>query len=134
MKSTIWLLFLAVLMMPVAASAQEERKKDESGAYFVVDEMPEYPGGNEALRSFLLENVSYPEEAKKDSIAGKVLVSFVVDEAGKVIQIKIEKGVDPLLDQEALRVVGLMPAWKPGRENGEVVKVRFNLPVNFALN
>ncbi|MCW0483541.1 energy transducer TonB [Gaoshiqia sediminis] len=134
MKSKIWLLFLAVLMMPVAASAQEERKKDEGGAYFVVDEMPEFPGGNETLRSFLLENVNYPEEAKKDSITGKVFVSFVVDEAGKVIQIKIEKGVDPLLDQEALRVVGLMPTWKPGKENGEVVKVRFNLPVNFALD
>ncbi len=95
--------------------------------------MPEFPGGEMALRKFIADNVSYPEQAKKDSIVGRVYISFVVDEAGKVGCVKVERSVNALLDQEALRVVKMMPAWKPGREDAEVVKVSFVLPISFAL-
>lgn len=133
MKTQICLLFLMVLLSPFALTAQEQRTRDENGAYYVVDEMPEFPGGEMALRKFIADNVSYPEQAKKDSIVGRVYISFVVDEAGKVGCVKVERSVNALLDQEALRVVKMMPAWKPGREDAEVVKVSFVLPISFAL-
>ncbi|WP_346860327.1 TonB family protein [uncultured Draconibacterium sp.] len=111
-------------------------KVNEKGdvVFFIVEDMPEFPGGDEALRQFIATNVKYPEDAKKNGIAGKVYISFVVDENGKVADTKVARGVDPSLDKEALRVVNLSPTWKPGKQRGEAVKVQYTVPISFALN
>ena len=98
------------------------------------DVMAEYPGGKSALISYISENVEYPEECKKNKVQGKVFVSFIVDKSGKVVNTKVERGVDPLLDKEALRVVNSMGKWKPGTKDDKPVNVQFTLPIQFALN
>jgi protein TonB len=115
----------------IQMQAQENKSKD--GVYNTVEEMPEYPGGENAFRNDIASEVKYPEEAKKNNIQGKVFVSFVVNEQGKVEDAKIERGVDSLLDDEALRVVKSLKTWKPGKEKGKAVKVAYTVPINFAL-
>ena len=94
---------------------------------------PSFPGGQQALLDFLRQNVNYPEQAKKDSIEGRVVVGFVIDTDGSITDPKIVRSVHPLLDAEALRVVKLMPKWEPGSENGTHVKVKYNLPISFKI-
>ncbi len=101
--------------------------------FFIVESMPEYPGGELALRLFIANNIEYPEAAQKEGTQGKVYVSFVVDKEGNVANAKIARGVDPLLDLEALRVVNSLPAWKPGVQKGMPVNVSYTVPINFAL-
>jgi TonB family protein len=96
--------------------------------------MPEYPGGEQALMNDLMGSIKYPDEAKKNGIQGKVFVSFVVDEHGKVTNAKIERGVNPALDAESLRVVNGLKIWKPGKEKGKAVKVAYTIPINYALD
>ena len=109
-------------------------KQREDGVYVVVEEMPEFLGGEMALRKFIGDNIKYPVEAKEKGIQGKVFVTFVVNSTGKVEKAKIARGVDPSLDTEALRVVELLPTWKPGRQKGEAVSVSYTVPINFALD
>ena len=94
---------------------------------------PSFPGGQQALLDFLRQNVNYPEQAKKDSIEGRVVVGFVIDTDGSITDPKIVRSVHPLLDAEALWVVKLMPKWEPGSENGTPVKVKYNLPISFKI-
>lgn len=96
--------------------------------------MPEYPGGLSELMNFLMQNVTYPEAAKSKGLEGKVVVRFTVDAKGKVVNPTVIKGVDPLLDAEALRVVGKMPAWKPATVDGKAVDSQFVVPVSFKLS
>jgi TonB family protein len=105
----------------------------DKDVFVVVDEMPEYPGGVAALRTFLANNVKYPIEAAKKGIQGKVFVNFVVEKDGTVGLVKIARGVDPSLDAEAMRVVKLLTNWKPGKQKGEDVRVSYTVPINFAL-
>jgi len=95
--------------------------------------MPEFPGGEKALLSYLTNNVKYPLIAQETGIYGRVFVSFIVDEQGNVFNAGIIRGVDSSLDNEALRVVRGMPKWKPGRQGGKAVKVRYTVPVRFEL-
>jgi TonB family C-terminal domain len=111
----------------------KDNEPNADGVYMVVDEMPQYPGGLDALRAFLIQHVKYPVEAMKNKIQGKVYVNFVVNKDGTVSRAKIARGVDPLLDAEALRVVSLLPKWEPGKEKGKPVDVSFTVPINFAL-
>ena len=135
MKTTYRLLFTLLLMVPFYAGAQQKSMDPgEEDVYLLAEEKPVFPGGDEALKAFITENVNYPEEAKKKGITGKVFVSFVIDKEGKVVMAKIAKGVDPSLDKEALRVVNSMPAWEPGKHKGELVKVKFTMPIQFALS
>ena len=99
----------------------------------IVGRQPHFPGGQQALLEFLRQNVNYPEQAKKDSIEGRVVVGFVIDTDGSITDPKIVRSVHPLLDAEALRVVKLMPKWEPGSENGTPVKVKYNLPISFKI-
>jgi TonB family protein len=92
---------------------------------------PSFPGGNDALMNFLSRELKYPEEAKAKGIEGKVYVEFAVDETGKVKDVAVKKGVHPLLDAEAVRVVSLMPNWNPGTENGKPVSMSMVLPIAF---
>jgi protein TonB len=126
-------LFYIVVFLFVAGICQAQENKNKDGVYFVVDEMPEYPGGENSLRQDLVSLIQYPEEAQKGGIQGKVYVTFVVDEHGKVADAKIARGVAPMLDKEALRVVGELKTWKPGKLKGEPVKVSYTIPINFAL-
>jgi TonB family protein len=114
-------------------------KKDEASpagtkdrpTFFQVEEMPEFPGGEKALQDFVQEQLRYPEEAKEKGIQGRVYIKFVVSASGNVKEAKVAKGVDPLLDTEALRVINAMPPWKPGKQRGENVAVSYVVPVNF---
>ena len=99
----------------------------------VVEQMPEFPGGTAELMKFLSTNMKYPDEATKAGQEGRVIVSFVVEEDGRVTNARVVKSVAPLLDAEALRVIGLMPRWEPGRQNGEAVRVKYTIPVTFRL-
>jgi len=94
---------------------------------------PEFPGGLEALMSFLSKNIRYPAQARDQQIQGRVYLSFVVERDGSVSNITLLRGIGFGCDEEAIRVVGLMPTWKPGRQNGIPVRVYYNLPIKFTL-
>ncbi len=104
---------------------------EETQAYFIVEEMPEFPGGDIGLRNYLEQNLKYPQIALLNGIQGTVYVSFVINEEGNVVQPKIARSVDPALDKEALRLVSSLPRWKPGKQNGKLVKVNHTAKVVF---
>ena len=108
-------------------------KSDDGEPYLVVDENPEFPGGTSAMMKFLSENIKYPKDAQDKNIKGRVIISFVVKKDGTIVSPTVVRGVDPLLDKEAERVVMMMPEWKPGKLKGEVVDVKFTLPIVFRL-
>lgn len=101
--------------------------------FFIVDNMPKYPGGENALKKFISKNMRYPAMAQQNLIQGKVYVTFIVNSDGSVSDAKIAKRVHPWLDQEALRVIGLLPHWTPGTVRGNPVRVSYTVPINFAL-
>lgn len=101
--------------------------------FTIVEQMPEFPGGDDALMSYLSKNIKYPAYAQENDITGTVLVNFVVNEDGSVTQAKITKGIKGGCDEEALRVVRNMPRWRPGKQGGQAVRVYFDVPVNFQL-
>ena len=105
----------------------------EDDTYMVVEEQPEYPGGMAEMLKFLQKEVKYPKEAIDKKAQGRVIVQFVVDKDGSIVEAKVVKSVDPSLDAEALRVVNAMPKWTPGKQKGEPVRTRFTLPVAFGL-
>ncbi len=105
----------------------------DENIFFIVENMPEFPGGELALRQFIASTINYPEEAIKYSIQGRVYVSFVVDKTGNVANARIVRGIDPLLDKEALRVVNSLPKWKPGMQRDKPVNVAYTVPISFAL-
>jgi TonB family protein len=108
-------------------------RKKTGDVFQIVEEMPQFPGGVDALRSFVALTLKYPEDALKKGISGKVFVNFNVDKDGSVTNAKVVRGVDPSLDKEALRIVNSLPKWKPGQQAGEPVKVSYTLPVDFNL-
>jgi len=112
----------------------ENSQEDASGeVYGIVEEMPQFPGGEIALCKYIANSIKYPVVAQKTGIQGKVYVSFIVDKDGGVTDVKVLQGVDPLLDREALRVVRSLPRWKPGKQRGVPVKVSYTVPINFIL-
>ena len=106
---------------------------DEDNVYTLVDREPEFPGGTMGLLEFMRTTIKYPAEARKDTIQGRVLVSFIVNKDGSIVKPEVVKSAHPLLDEEALRMVNEMPAWKPGEQNGVPVRVKYTIPVNFRL-
>ena len=111
----------------------EEKVEDNSEIFVVVEEQPLFPGGNAAMMQFLSDHIKYPTEAKEKGTEGKVIVNFVVEKDGRLSDFNVVRGIDPLLDNEAVRVLKLMPDWTPGKQRGETVRVRFTLPVVFRL-
>jgi protein TonB len=101
--------------------------------FMVVEEMPEFPGGQAAMLKYIGKHLRYPASAQAKGISGSVYVSFVISPEGKVIQVEVIKGIDTACDQEAARVISKMPAWKPGRQSGRNVPVRYSLPIRFAM-
>lgn len=111
----------------------EEEEKLEINDLWVIDEHPEYPGGEKAMYDFLGKNIRYPDRAKNIGITGTVYLSFVIDEFGGVRDVQIARGIGGGCDEEAARVVKSMKRWKPGKQAGRAVKVRYQLPIQFEL-
>jgi protein TonB len=109
-------------------------QKDQKDLYVMVEAMPHFPGGENAIISWISANIKYPVDAAKKNITGEVLVNFVVGNNGKIKNVKVEKSVNPLLDAEAIRVVSSMPDWEPGTQGGKSVEVNLKVPINFALD
>ncbi len=133
-KTLFFSALLTVLICAVKPSFSQVKETKEKPVFFIVEEMPEFPGGEPALRQHIAVAITYPAKARDNGIEGRVYISFVVDETGSVTDAKVARGVDNSLDEEALRVVRELPKWKPGRQRGEEVKVAYTIPVNFVLS
>ena len=110
-----------------------EEEPEEQTIFEVVENMPEFPGGNAALMQFLSKNIKYPTIAQENGTQGRVTVQFVVNRDGSVVDPVVVRGVDPYLDKEALRVISQMPKWKAGMQRGKAVRVKYTVPVMFRL-
>lgn len=106
----------------------------EGDIFTVVEEMPVFQGGTEAMMKFISNNIQYPEKARKEGIQGRVFVNFLIEKDGSVSSAKVLRGIGGGCDEEALRVVEMMPDWTPGKQRGQAVRVSFNLPVKFLLD
>ncbi len=122
-----------VIEVAPVIETQEEEEEEEAQVFFIVEDMPEFPGGDLALRKFIANAIKYPVIAQENGIQGKVYVTFVVGKDGRVTNAQIARGVDPSLDKEALRVVNNLPTWKPGKQRGKPVNVSYTVPINFVL-
>lgn len=109
----------------------EEETEDQ--VFMIVEQMPEFPGGQRALLKYIGQNVNYPVICQENGVQGMVSVSFVINEKGEVTNVKAYRGPDPNLEREAVRVVSSLPNWKPGKQRGKPVKVSYTVPVRFML-
>ncbi len=114
----------------VKEEIQEEAPQE---VFVVVEEMPSFPGGDTELFKFIYDNIKYPELAKENNIQGKVILRFCVTYKGTVDQVSVVRGVDPSLDEEAIRVIKMLPLWKPGKQGGKPVNVWYSVPISFQL-
>ena len=106
---------------------------DNNGVYQIVEEMPQYPGGEEALMEYVSKNIVYPQEAQEKGISGRVFVSFIVEKDGSVSNVEVQRGIGGGCDEEAVRVVSAMPKWKPGKQDGKPVLVSYMMPITYKL-
>ena len=109
-------------------------KVDGNHIFQVVEEMPEFPGGMGECMKWIGQNIKYPKEAHDKGVQGRVLITFIVEKDGSITEPKVARGVSPALDAEALRIVSIMPKWKPAKQRGQVVRVKYTIPVMFRLN
>ncbi len=120
-----------IIAPPVEAPEEEE---EEETIFMVVEKMPEFPGGQQALFKYLSENVKYPVIAQENGIQGRVICQFVVNRDGSIVDVVVVRsGGDASLDKEAMRVIKSMPKWSPGQQRGKAVRVKYTVPVNFRL-
>lgn len=124
------LALLGIAMIFNSASAQN---KDKVYDFVSVQQQPEYPGGMKAFYSYLSKNITYPESAKKNKEQGKVFLSFIVNKDGSLTDLQIIRGLSESLNQEAIRVLKASPKWNPAKLNKQIVRVKYNLAVNFSL-
>ncbi len=106
---------------------------DKNGVYQIVEEMPKFPGGEDALMDYVSKNVVYPKEAQEKGISGRVFVGFIVEKDGSVSDVKVLRGIGGGCDEEAVRVISGLPKWKPGKQEGKPVRVSYQMPINFKL-
>ena len=112
------------------SQSKTSKQSDYTGkVYDVVEQMPSFPGGNEALMKFIKDNITYPDP--EACVQGRVVVKFIVERDGSISHAQVTRSIDPLFDKEALRVVNNMPKWIPGKQNGKTVRVSYNVPVSF---
>ena len=127
-------LFLTII---INCYGQELAKPNDTTSgrevFIIVEEMPEFPGGEQARQKFLAQNIRYPSEAKEKNIEGTVYTSFIIEVDGTISNIQTIKGIGFGLDEEVVRVLKLMPVWRPGKQKGVPVRVKINLPVKFSL-
>lgn len=108
---------------------------DSMDVFFTVEEIPDFPGGDDARIQFLAENIKYPREARERGIQGTVYITFIITITGEIKDVKSLKSPHQLLTNEAIRVIKLMPKWTPGKQNGKVVNVQqYNMPIKFELS
>ncbi len=132
-----WLfLFLIVGLTGLNVNAQQlpEHSPSRDDTFIMVEQMPKFPGGEEALFDYIKINLQYPDFGKEERAEGKVMVSFVVDKKGKVIDVKAKNHINAKLEKEAVRVVKGMPNWEAGVQDGKPVNVQMMLPINFKAN
>jgi protein TonB len=111
----------------------EEKHEEETKVFDVVEQMPEFPGGQAALLKWIGDNIKYPAIAEENGIQGRVVCTFVVERDGSVTDVQVARSIDPSLDKEAIRVLKKMPKWIPGKQNGSAVRVKYTVPVTFRL-
>lgn len=111
----------------------EQTNSGSDEVYMVVEDMPEFPGGNDSMMKFISNNLVYPKVAKENKIQGYVVLQFIVDEEGKIINARVLKGIGHGCDEEALRVIHSMPKWKPGKQRGKAVSTYSTIPIIFKL-
>ena len=124
---------MAVLCLTTASAQKTVVSQKNEKVFDVAEQMPEYPGGMQALYEFLKENIKYPEDAKKQKVEGRVIATFVVETDGSISNVEVVKHAFPSLDAEAVSVIQAMPKWTPGKQSGKVVRVKYTVPVNFNL-
>ena len=117
----------------IAPAVVEEEEESSQTIFTVVEEMPDFPGGQAELLKFIAKSIKYPVIAQENGIQGRVICAFVVNKDGSVVDAEVLRGVDPSLDKEALRVIGTMPKWKPGKQRGKPVRVKYTVPITFRL-
>ena len=118
----------------VAPVVEEEEEEESAQQIFtVVEKQPEFPGGTAELFKYLSKAIKYPVIAQENGIQGRVICAFVVNRDGSVVDAEVLRGVDPSLDKEALRVIGTMPKWTPGKQRGKPVRVKYTVPITFRL-
>ena len=122
-----------VIEVAPVIETQEEEEEEAAQVFYIVEDMPEFPGGDLALRKYIANAIKYPVIAQENGIQGKVYVTFVVGKDGRVTNAQIARGVDPSIDKEALRVVNSLPTWKAGKQRGKPVNVSYTVPISFVL-
>ncbi|MBQ3738239.1 MAG: M56 family metallopeptidase, partial [Bacteroidales bacterium] len=114
-------------------SSKPDMKPDKNGVYQIVEEMPQFPGGEKALMEYIAKNLTYPQEARDKGVEGRVFIGMVIEKDGSVSNVKVLRGISQECDAEAVRVISSLPKWKPGKMKGEPVQVSYQIPINFKL-
>ena len=128
------LLFFLILGFTALTTARAQQTDTPCGkVYQVVEQMPQFPGGQAAMMKFIADSLRYPSVVCTGGVEGRIVVRFVVDCKGNIVNPLVVRSVDPLLDREAIRLVKSMPKWIPGRQNGKPVCVIYNVPIRFKL-
>ena len=133
MKKFIIMALMAVFGLTTVSAQKTVVAQKNQKVFDIVEQMPEYPGGQAALFEYLSKNIKYPADAEKKKVEGKVFVTFVVDSDGNITDVSLLKKVFPSLDAEAIRVISAMPNWIPGRQKGQAVRVKYTVPIMFRL-
>ena len=123
-----------VTEIPYIPPVIEEEPDDNNLVYDKVEQLPQFPGGQSSIISFLSHNVKYPKVCQENGIQGTVIIQFIVNKNGNISDVSVKKGVNPYLDTEAIRVIKSIPKWTPGRQKGKPVNVKYTLPINFRLS
>ena len=124
---------MALICLVTANAQKTVVSQSNQNVYDEVEQMPEFPGGMEAMINFIQTNIKYPKDAIKQEVSGRVMVMFVVETDGSLSNVRVARKVFPSLDAEAVRVIKTMPKWKPGKEKGKVVRVNYTMPVVFSI-
>lgn len=133
MKKLLLMSLMAMLGLTTVSAQKTVVAQKNQQVFDVVEQMPEYPGGMQALFEYLSQNIAYPEDAKQQKIEGRVIAIFVVETDGSISNVEVVKPVFPSLDAEAVRVLSAMPKWTPGKQSGKVVRVKYTVPISFNL-
>ena len=133
MKKLIIMSLMAVFGLTTVSAQKTVVAQKNQKVFDVVEQMPEYPGGIQALFEYLSQNVKYPADAENQKVEGRVIATFVVETDGSISSIEVVKPAFPSLDAEAIRVLSGMPKWTPGKQSGKEVRVKYTVPINFNL-
>lgn len=133
MKKLIILSLMALFGLTTVSAQKTVVAQKNQKVFDVVEQMPEYPGGIQALFEYLSQNVKYPADAENQKVEGRVIATFIVETDGTINNVEVVKPVFPSLDAEAIRVLSAMPKWTPGKQSGKEVRVKYTVPINFNL-